>query len=436
MKEINFFLTGIIVLTGFSCVQVNDGTILTPGSIDATETIFEDIPVLKGPSVLLDTGKLVWGASVVEGDDGMYHMLFSTWDSGPDELKFSDSWVLNGTIAYAVSEYPDRNFQFKKIILKGKRFDGDTTSWDAQMVHNPHIKKFNNKYYLYYIGSYDPGKQAKGSPCENLNKRNRVQQSQCIGVIEFESFDDLLNGNFKRPDKPLLSPRTRVKENNIVNPSPESTIAMPDNIVVVNPSVVYYPADKKYMLYFKGNFYDPHWRGVHGVAISDSPAGPFLAKDDIIFDIRMADGRIASAEDPYVWYNLKQNYFFAIVKDFSGTITGDEPGLAILMSEDGFQWKRTEKPLFMRKQIQLSNDSVIEVSHLERPQLLLDKNGIPKVFYGACSIGPLAKLKDVGTFNVHIPLKQMRKKGLSELSSDEEILKYWEKYLSSSKGIN
>ena len=32
--------------------------------------------------------------------------------------------------------------------------------------------------------------------------------------------------------------------------------------------------------------------------------------------------------------------------------------------------------------------------------------------------------------------KQMRKKGLSELSSDEEILKYWEKYLSSSKGIN
>ena len=410
MNKYSFIFVFLLIMTGISNSQKKNHISFLPGSIDASEFNLNGIPVLKGPSVLLDTAKLVWGASVVEGDDGMYHMLFSTWDSGPENLKFTDSWVLNGMIAYAVSKYPDRDFQSKKIILKGRRFEGDTTAWDAQMVHNPHIKKFNNKYYLYYIGSYDPGLQPKGSPSENLNKRNRVQQSQTIGVIEFNSFDDLLEGNFIRPDKPLLSPRTRVKKENIINPSPKGTIALPDNIIVVNPSVVYRPADKKYLLYFKGNFYDPHWRGIHGVAVSDSPTGPFIAKDEIIFDIRMTDGRIASAEDPYVWYNFIQNSFFAVVKDFTGTITGDKPGLAILQSEDGLKWETTKNPFFMKKQVLLSNGSVVKVTHLERPQFLLNKNREPIVFYGACSIGSLAKLKDVGTFNVHIPLKITKQK--------------------------
>ena len=53
-----------------------------------------------------------------------------------------------------------------------------------------------------------------------------------MGVVVFEHFDELLNGDFKRPDKPLLSPRTRVKKDNVVNPSPEKTKAKPDNMIV------------------------------------------------------------------------------------------------------------------------------------------------------------------------------------------------------------
>lgn len=404
MKRISvlFCVSFLIAFSAFS--QNMKGPVFSPAPIDAKLVKEKDIQLLRGPSVLIDDNKLVWGASVVEGDDGMFHMIFSTWDSGPDSLKFSDSWVLNSTIAYAVSKYPDRDFRFKKIILKGRRFDGLTDAWDSQMVHNPHVKKFNNKYYLYYIGSYDPGPQPKGTPGQNLNKRNRVQQSQTIGVIEFETFNDLLNGNFKRPDKPLLSPRTRVKKDNIIDPSPAGTHALPDNIIVVNPSVVYHAAHKKYFLYFKGNFYDPNWRGVHGVAISDSPIGPFEAKDNIIFDIRMPDGKIASAEDPYVWFEEKNQLFYAVVKDFSGTITGDEPGLAMLQSKNGLKWEATENPFFMKKQVLLKDGTTVKVTHLERPQLLINEEGIPSVFYGACSIETLSKLYDTGTFNVHIPL--------------------------------
>ncbi len=81
-----------------------------------------------------------------------------------------------------------------------------------------------------------------------------------VYTIEFESMDDLLAGRFKRFDQPLLSPRTWVVNVEIMNPSPPDTIAGPDNLICVNPAVVFRPSDKKYLLYFKGNIYDPELR--------------------------------------------------------------------------------------------------------------------------------------------------------------------------------
>ncbi len=360
--------------------------------------------ILEGPSVLNDPGRFVWGASVIKGDDSRYHMLYSTWECGDSVPNFSNSWVLYSKIAYAVSDHPDRDFKFQKIVLRGRALEGDGSAWDAQMVHNPHLKKFNGKYYLYYIGSKDPGPQPKGSKAARLNKRNRVQQNQCIGVIEFNSFEELMAGNFKRPDKPLLVPRTRVKTDNIVNPSPEGTKPKPDNIIVVNPSVVRRPPDGKFLLYFKGNFYDPNWRGVHGVAIADSPTGPFTACDNFVFDIRNDDGTIASGEDPFVWYHTTLKKFFVVLKDFTGKITKGIPGLAILESKDGIKWERPANSFFMKKQVILKSGDTIKVANLERPQLLIKKNGNPEVLYSACSIDGVGHKTDGSTFNVQIPL--------------------------------
>ena len=360
---------------------------------------------LLGPSVLNDPGRFVWGASVIKGDDGMYHMLYSTWNCGDSLPQFSDSWVLHPEIAYAVSEHPDRDFRFQQIVLRGRAQEGDTAAWDAQMVHNPHIKRFNNRYFLYYGGGKDPGKVPPGTPGAELNQRNRVQQSQQIGVIEFDSFADLMNGNYTRYDSPLLSPRTRVKPNQIIAPSPPGTEALPDNIIVVNPSVVQRPSDGKYLLYFKGNLYDPSWRGVHGVALADSPAGPYTATDQFVFDIRNEDGTLANGEDPYVWYHRAHSRFYAVLKDFTGKITGKDPGLALLESEDGIAWTRPEEPFFMKKELVLNTGDTLRVKNLERPQLLLDEKGNPLVLYAACSLGNVGSKKDGSTFNVHIPLQ-------------------------------
>ncbi|WP_421810062.1 glycoside hydrolase family protein [Flagellimonas sp.] len=386
----------------WSCHEDKSPT-LTIHPLPINATIQGDI--LEGPSVLNDPDRFVWGGSALKGDDGKYHMLYSTWESGDSLPKFGDSWVLHSKIAYAVSDHPDRDFKFQKVVLQGRALEGDSLAWDAQMVHNPHLKRFNGTYYLYYIGSKDPGPQPQGSKGENVNKRNRVQQSQKIGVIAFNNFQDLMSGNFKRPDQPLLSPRTRVKSNDIVDPSPEGTQAKPDNIIVVNPAVVQRPSDGKFLLFFKGNLYEPHWKGVHGVAISDSPTGPFVPSDDFVFDIKDKNGKISSAEDPYVWYHQKHKRFYAVFKDFTGNITGKEPGLAVLESLDGMDWTKPESSFFMAKEVILKNSDTIKVHHLERPQLLLDDIGNPLVLYGACSLINVGPRKDGSSFNVQIPIR-------------------------------
>lgn len=395
----------VLILFGLqmilSCSDNNSKEInILPTAIEAELTG----EILVGPSVLNLDNQFVWGASVIKGEDQKYHMFFNTFGSGDTLPVFTDGWVLGSKIGYAVSDFPDHDFQFKKIILEGALQTGAFPAWDSQMVTNPHIKKFNGTYYLYYVGSSDPKYQPNYREDRPLDKRTRVQQFQKIGVVEFDSFDDLLNGKFSRSIQPILAPRTRVKKDFVVNPSPEGTVLQPDNLIVTNPSVVFRPSDKKYLLYFKGNVYDPHWRGVHSVAISDTPTGPFSFMDDYVFDIKLDDGRIASAEDPYVWFHQKTQLFYAIIKDFSGTITESAPGLAILKSSDGIVWKKLKKPLFMDKTVLLKNGQTIKVNRLERPFLLTDEKGLPLVFYAACSIIDINPTQKGHSFNVHIPV--------------------------------
>ena len=159
------------------------------------------------------------------------------------------------------------------------------------------------------------------------------------------------------------------------------------------------------MLFFKGNLYEPSWKGVHGVAIGDTPTGPFIPRDEFIFDIRMPDGSLASTEDPYVWYAPKYQEFMAVVKDFSGRLTGHKKTLALLSSKDGLSWDLTEHQLFMKRELHLPDGSVLPVDRLERPQLLLDKDGIPTVVYAACALDNVNPKNDGSSFNVHIPLR-------------------------------
>ena len=323
-------------------------------------------------------------------------------ESGPEHPRFIDAWLLGSMIGVAVSDSPYGGYKDIGIVYNKDGYRPDNCSWDAQSVHNPHIKRYNGKYYLYYCATVDPGENAhvKGQ----LSRRDRLQQNQKLGVLCFNSIKELLEGKFSCNEQPLLAPRTRVKPDNVLEPSPEGTVTKPDNLILVNPAVVYHPLKKKYYLYFKGNVYDPTWRGVHGVAIADAPEGPFIVQDDYVFEFETGDNQKLNAEDPFVWYHRKDNCFYAVFKDFTGGFTKGEPGLAIMYAEDGIHWKLPEHSLFMNKEIILKNGERIEVDRLERPQLLLDENDEPIVLYSACSITPLNMKQDGSSFNVQIPI--------------------------------
>ena len=387
-----------------ACSSSPKNKVYVPQPVDLEVTKVNGESTVTGSSAFQVPDHFVWGGSVEKGKNGKYYMVYMGIDAGV--YPFNDAWVLGSKLGVAVSDRPDGGFRDLGFFLNKDGFKPDSSSWDAQVVCNPHVRRFGDKYYLYYIGSKDRGNEGVVAEGDTLPRRHRVQQFLSIGVLEFDSFEDLLNGKFVHFDQPILTARTRVKATDIINPSPMGTIVLPDNIIVCNPSVVYRPSDGKYLMYFKGNRYDPHWRGVHGVAFSDSPTGPFVAKDFTVFEVAH-ETKKCSAEDPYVWYNEKENKFYAVLKDFNGVYTGlDGTGLALMESEDGINWHRAAHPLFSKKQLILKSGDTIAVDRLERPQLYINEQGVPEVLYAACAIDPVNEKVNGGSFNVQISLKE------------------------------
>jgi hypothetical protein len=386
--------------------QEQGGWAYEAGPVDLRVTRTDGKIKVAGFSAFQLPERFVWcGSPIREGD--RYYLFYSAWESGPKIPRFENSWVLYSKIGVAVSDSPYGGFREVSLFLKGRKDQGDPAAWDAQMVHNPCIQRFGGTFYLYHGGSRDPGEPAPGAPGAKLSQRDRVRLNQKIGVVEFASIEALLAGSFTRRDQPILTPRTRVKPGEVVDPSPAGTVAWPDNLIVVNPAVVHRPSDRKYLLYFKGNFYDPSWRGVHGVAIGDTPTGPFSALDAFVFDVEDKQGRKVSAEDPFVWYHRKDALFYAVLKDFTGKLTSGTPGLALMQSADGIRWHPAPEPLFMKKELRLKDGSRLPVDRLERPQLLLNENDDPIVLFAACSIDNANPKQDGGTFNVQIPLEKV-----------------------------
>jgi len=96
-------------------------------------------------NVLKTEGYYNWGSSIIKGDDGKYHLFYSRWKK---EYKFT-GWLTHSEIAHAISDKPAGPWEFKETVLSGR---GDK-HWDAITAHNPKIKHFEGKYYLYYCAT-------------------------------------------------------------------------------------------------------------------------------------------------------------------------------------------------------------------------------------------------------------------------------------------
>lgn len=318
--------------------------------------------------LLTEDGYYVWGGSAVKGPNGRYHIFYARWK----KEHFFNGWVTHSEIAHGVAEKPEGPFRFKDVALPARGIE----YWDGLCTHNPTVKEFDGKYYLYYMGNTGDGKAM-----QNLNFVHR--NNQRIGV----AWADHPDGPWHRNDKPFVD----------VSADKNSD----DALMTSNPSVTRM-RDGKYLVVYKAVAKDkplPFGGPVtHLAAIAETPLGPIKKYDQRIF---YKEGEMFPAEDPYVWYQESDDMYYGIVKDMHGTFTGKGVSLAFFESNDGLNWKPAENPLASKLQFTFEDGRVQKVARLERAQILFENN-MPRMLYCASTKGDPFTSE---TFNVHIPLR-------------------------------
>jgi hypothetical protein len=335
-------------------------------SVNQNREFAINLKPVKRNQTLKSKSHYVWGGSVVKGDDGFYHMFYSTWGQ---QFGFN-AWVTHSEIAHAVSKSAQGPFEYKDMALpvRGKQF------WNGMTTHNPTVKKFGDKYYLYYMGTTGNRKKRGGL---NFVHRN----NQRIGVAVAET----PNGPWKQFKQPLIDVSSDTNAYDALMVSNPSVTQMRDG----NYLMVYKSGAKKNKMPFGGPVY-------HLTATSKSPIGPFKKQLKPIFH---KEGVNFAAEDPYVWYSKNYDKYFAIVKDFGGHFTKAGQSLALFESNDAFDWKVSKQALVSTMNLRWK-DGTQKMHRIERPQVLVE-NGEVLMLYCAV-IDPKEKL----TYNVHFSVRR------------------------------
>ncbi len=318
-----------------------------------------------------DTTWSVWGASMVKGEDDLYHIFYSRW---PKKLGWS--WVVDSEIAHATSKSPYGPWEFSDITLprRGKEY------WDGWCTHNPTIQKIDGKYYLYYMGNTGDGEVlCVPDKRESINWQHR--NNQRIGVAVADS----PYGPWQRFDEPLIDVGANDEDYDCLMTSNPSACQMADGRMLF----VYKAVSKRYPLPSGGPV-------VHMAAIAETPTGPITKHDGLVFHY---EGERFPAEDPYIWY--QDGKYRAIVKRIETSGNKRIFSLKHFESADGLDWAEAPYAHVSDLEITWEDGQYNKLDHLERPQVYIE-NGEPLLLL--CAADTLEGFKR-HSFNVQIPLQ-------------------------------
>ena len=322
--------------------------------------MYDDFQELSSDNIFKTEGYFNWGASIIKGGDGKYHLFYARW-----EKKYSFyGWLTHSEVAHAISKSPAGPWKYKETALKG----AGGNRWDAITAHNPKIKYFDGKYYLYYIATNMGNKVLSEEELIETSKVGyshpnwkALRSNQRTGVAVSNS----INGPWKRMDQPLIEPSGPIKT------------------LTVNPAI---DIDKngKYHLVVKGD--KPNATGFvrnQAIAISDSPTGPFEMQEKPVIDYM-------DTEDMSIWYDQKRERFYGVfhAHTFIGLVT----------SADGINWKKANEHVLKLKSLQMQDGSILKPDRMERP-FIYAEDGEPKVL-------SLAVKKGDESYTVYIPIEK------------------------------
>ena len=326
-------------------------------------------------------GYRIWGSSVIQGEDGRYHMFASRI---PDFMRFHPGWLIASEIVRASSDTPDGTYKFEEVVLpaRGAQF------WDGRSTHNPKIIKYNDQYVLFYMGSTHPFEDitpenasllkigCKWSISARANKR--------IGI----AISDSVCGPWERLERPVLD----TKPNTFYS------------FLTSNPSPVA-DEDGKVYLIFKSRCYDGNTHGSMMIGLATAPdvRGPYtVVNSEPIF----SEDNVGEIEDPYIWKDA--DGFHLLAKDQRGTITGLGHGNGVLAhSKDCLNWTLDESPLAYSKEITWVDGSTTTLGNIERVSALHNSNGkITHLFFaiweGSSGFGD--ETNNATAWNMVVPL--------------------------------
>lgn len=116
----------------------------------------------------------VWGTSGFVDETGKVHVYFSNWSKGDAR----SAWVTSCKVNYATADSITSTFVDHGTVLEGAGGD----AWDAWSIHNPCVHKVGSKYVMLYMGSNG-----------NTIPMNQQQLSSAILELEEEGLFDIPN---------------------------------------------------------------------------------------------------------------------------------------------------------------------------------------------------------------------------------------------------
>lgn len=326
-----------------------------------------------------DDNYWIWCGSAIVGDDGRYHLFASRWEK---KYGFSANWLYRCEIVRCASDTPEGPYQYEETVLSAR----SAAYFDGRNVHNPCIRCWNGKYYLYYMGTtYGGDTPMTDAEIADPQRFIEVWNNKRIGVAVADS----VLGPWKRPDKPLLLPRDYTHW---------------DCTAITNPAVAILPNGTTYLLY-KSRRYANDTLQI-GVARADQPDGEFVRiSDEPIFQFENPDFHV---EDPYLWY--EDGKFRLLIKDDfkhdCGGITGVWGGGFYAESDDCIHWSIPAHPLVYSRHFVWDDGSVQDMTNAERPFLLLQDGHPTHLFLAVGEGDPAHPYQMTRSYNACIPLKQ------------------------------
>jgi len=315
---------------------------------------------ISSDNVFKTEGYYNWGASIIKGKKGIYHLFYSRWKK---DYKFT-GWLTHSEIAHATSRSPQGPWKFKNTVLTGRGMG----HWDAITAHNPKIKYFDGKYYLYYIStnlgdkSYSEKELIETAHIGYTHSNWKIlRPNQRTGVAVSNS----INGPWTRMEKPIIEP------------------SGPITTLTVNPAIDE-GKDGRYYLIVKGD--KPNEKRFirnQAIAISESPLGPFEMQPNPVIDY-------LDTEDMSMWYDTKRDYFY-------GTFHAHSM-IGMISSADGVNWKKASEYVLMPKKIPRVDGQEIVPDRMERPFVYVQGNE-PRVL-------SMAVKKDDESYTVFVPIKE------------------------------